>query len=96
MSEHEEKTQDDIQRIIDAGTLVKTFGGWVVGLVAIIISVIFWVQTQGADKYYPKLSGENLEKQFARIEQKFDNLEAGNREIIRMLGHLEAEKDARK
>lgn len=76
----------DVKSIIEIGT-------WVIGIATAVLTVVFWIQTQGSDKYYPKLSGENLEKQVVRMEQKFDSLEAGNREIIRLLGRLEASQE---
>lgn len=93
MNEHEpgfKPHENDLKRVIEAGSLLKSFSGWVIAVIALVINIIFWVQTQGSDKYYQKLAGENLEKQLTHLEQKFDNLENGNKEIIKLLGRLEA------
>lgn len=97
MTENDEQkiTSDTISKAVEISSVFKALGGWMFGVVMVVISIIFWIQSQGTDKYYPKLAGENLERQVLRIEQKFDNLEAGNREIIRLLGRLEASQENR-
>lgn len=89
------ESSSDLKNALAFGNTLKTIGGWVVAIVISIASVIFWIQAQGSDKFYPKLSGENLEKQLGRIEQKFDSLEDNNREILRLLGRLEASQEKR-
>ena len=79
------------KRTVDALSMIKAIS-WIGGVVTIAVSATLWVQSQGDSKYYPKLSGESLEKQLSRMEQQFDNLEEGNKEIIRLLGRLEAER----
>jgi hypothetical protein len=89
-SKQSDNVESGLKRVVEIGSLLKTLGGWVFGATALVVSVVFWIQSQGIDKYYPKISGENLEKQVARMEQRFDSLEDGNNEIIRLLGRLEA------
>lgn len=91
MSAHD----DNIERTLKLGELVGRFGGWVVSLVAIAITVVLWVQTQGDDQYYPKLAGENLEKQIARVEEHMGGIEKQNMEIIRILGRIEGAQSVR-
>jgi hypothetical protein len=76
----------------DVGALAK-LGGWIVAIASVIVSVVLWVQSQGDSKYYPRISGENLEKDIAQIEHKLESIESGNREIIRLLGRLEGERE---
>lgn len=71
-----------------AETVVK-IGQWIFFVVSVVVSVLLWIQVQGNDKYYPKLSGENLEKQLVKIEQNMNDIESQNIEIIRLLGRIE-------
>lgn len=80
---------DQFDKVLKVGEVIKLFGGWVFGIVALVISIIFWIQTQGNDKFYPRLAGENLEKQLVKIEQHMDVVQAQNMEMIRILGHIE-------
>ncbi len=64
-------------------------GGWVVAVVGAVLTAVFWIQIQGNDKFYPKLSGENLEKQLVKIEVNMNDIESQNIEIIRILGRIE-------
>ena len=89
-------SRSNIEHVLSIGELIKLFGGWVFGAVVLAITVMLWIQSQGNDKYYPKLAGDNLEKQIARIEQHMDGIEHQNLEIIRILGRIEGSqaKDA--
>lgn len=78
--------------MVEVESLVKV-GGWLFAIIGAVLTVVFWIQAQGADRYYPKIAGENLEKQLVKMEQKFDSLESGNKEIIRLLGRLEAAQE---
>ena len=88
MSNPNEST-DTVSNVLRMGEVMKMFGGWAFGAIALVVSVVFWIQSQGNDKYYPKIAGENLEKQLVRIEQHMDSFEAQNIEIIRILERLE-------
>ena len=84
---------EQLGRVLQWGSLIKMLGGWAVGLLTIVISIVFWVQSQGADKFYPRLKGESLEADVAKLDQRLVNLEHGNLEIIRLLGRLEGLND---
>lgn len=80
---------NDIEKSLKTLDYIKALGGWIFAAASALIAVVFWVQTQGNDKYYPKLAGENLEKQLTKIEQHMDVVELQNVEIIRLLGRIE-------
>lgn len=74
--------------IIKFGEFMKMFGGMFVGAIAVTITIVFWIQSQGNERYYPKLAGENLEKQISKIEQHMDTVERQNVEIIKILSNI--------
>lgn len=79
----------DINSLLKTSEVVKTFVATVFAIVTVVIGCIFWIQAEGQEKYYPKLSGQHLESQMTRIEQRTDIIANQNIEIIRALGHLE-------
>ncbi len=80
---------DNIEKVkLSFGDIIK-YSGSIVSAIAVIAAVILWVQSQGVDKYYPKISGENLEKQFSKFDQQMTEVQKQNVEIIRILGRIE-------
>lgn len=82
-----------LDRVLEMGSLVRMFGGWIFGAITLVVTVIFWIQSQGNDKYYPKIAGENLKEEVMKVEQRLDGLEQGNLKIIEILGRLEATQE---
>ena len=75
----------------------------VVAFVGVVFSVIIWIQTQGNDRYYQKLSGELLERELAEQKQDLIMVEAHlavierqNVDVIRALGNLECGSEVEK
>jgi len=89
MTQNNETSDLDVKHVVEVGTIIKMLGAWMIAIVIAVSGVIFWVQSQGVDKYYPKLAGENLERQLVQFWQKFDTIEAGNKEILKILIKLE-------
>lgn len=84
-----EKNEDNIEKAkLSFGDLVK-YSGTIISAIAVIAAVILWIQSQGVDKYYPKISGENLERQVIKFDQQMTEIQRQNVEIIRLLGRIE-------
>lgn len=87
-SEHAENKMN-VNNVLKVSEFVKMIAGAIIAIVTIVVTVMLWIQSQGQDDYYPKLAGENLERQLVRIERHMDGIEQQNREIIRILGQIE-------
>lgn len=78
-----------VKRTNDILNLVGRLGGWVFGAIALVVTIVFWIQGSGDSKYYTKVEGRVLKEQVTKLETKLDNIESQNRDIIRILGRLE-------
>lgn len=76
--------------VIDLINLLKVIIVPVVAGAGIIVSIIFWIQTSGDDKYYAKLKGEETERQLLKLDNKLEKLENNNNEMILLLKSIEA------
>ncbi len=77
------------ENVVKSSESFVKIGGWIVSIIGAVLTAVFWIQIQGNDKFYPKLSGENLEKQLVKIEVNMNDIESQNVEIIRILGRIE-------
>lgn len=80
----------------------KPLGGLILGVVTIVVSVIFWIQSVGDNKYYPKISGEMLERRLTeqkvevdQLEMNLNTIEQQNDKIITILEKIEAARSKR-
>jgi hypothetical protein len=78
-----------VDRAIKTAELIKLIAGAIVGTCSLTVMIVLWIQTQGNDRYYPRLAGENLEKAVARTEDQMDRLEKQNIQIIDLLVRIE-------
>lgn len=90
------KNERYVDKALSVGNILKFIGGTMFGVLTIVISVIFWVQTQGEGKYYPKLAGENLAEQMSKIEHQINQIQQQNIVIIGTLGRIEGATNAQK
>ena len=80
----------DHKSIIGFVDLLKAIVVPIVAGAGIIISVIFWVQTSGDDKYYAKLRGEETERRLLNLDGRLERLENNNNEMILLLKSIES------
>lgn len=85
--------ENGTKRVLGVLELVKSLGGWVVAVVMVVLSAVFWIQGAGDDKYYPKLKGEQLEQQVTKLEEKLDKIDGKGDQILQLIYELRGSMD---
>jgi len=80
----------DHKSVIGFIELLKAVVVPIIAGAGVIISIVFWVQTTGDDKYYAKLKGEETERHLLKLDSKLEKLENNNNEMILLLRSIEA------
>lgn len=82
-----------LSKAATVAALVKTLGGWIVALIIMALSVVFWIQNFGNDKYFPKLAGENLQAQIQGLDKDLDEVQKQNGEMLRLLYEMKGARE---
>lgn len=88
-------TENSSGGFIKIADTVAKIVGWIFSIAVAVISIVFWVQTQGNEKFYPKSEGVHLEQQIKKLEDNMRLYEAQNNEIIRLLGRIEGQQNVK-
>lgn len=74
-------------------TFIKIWVPIIGGVISIILGSVFWIQRAGDDKYYSKISGDNLADQIQETKTDIEVIRNQNNDIILSLGRIEGRLD---
>lgn len=83
------------KKFIDATSMIKLWAASIVGVVVVVLGIVFWINDEIKDygdiMFYPKLSGENTEREIKEMKDSLKIIQTQNIEIIKTLSGIEGQ-----